>query len=289
MLVAEAEDELELRRELDLVLDVAGGDIEPAVIVAAGRDLPPDHVGAVDPRRRRPSRRWSGPRRHCRGPGRSPRCGHCRCPGGRIRRRPAACARCRRSRNRALRSVWLIRFSRARRVVIGLDLDDRARGVAAGGQAGRVGHRRGVDEAGEDVLVEFVVIGVAGPVAQGDAAAEIVRDVEIGGVGVGEGRAVVRIAEEFAAARVERLHRAGEAGRPELRGNAAVGDAVVPEMLVAELDQGVRPDPERGGRVEPPALVIDAVAIAAAVLVDAGRRAARPYRSPGRRNRRCRG
>jgi hypothetical protein len=124
------------------------------------------------------------------------------------------------------------------RVVVGADVGQRA---VAGDWA-----------AGVYVLVELVVIGNAGAVAQSQAVAEVVLNQAAQGVDIDPGVAAVRIAEERGAIRFHR--QAATVENIERGGHAAVGDAIVLEVLVAQGDRGVVAGVEREGRVDAPAL-----------------------------------
>jgi len=141
-------------------------------------------------------------------------------------------------------------------------LDDHARRVDTGRQASGVGLDCSVHRSRKDILIEFVIVGVTRPVADRYSIAESVFDEQRACISIGACRAVTRIAEKLATRRLQRL--------TEIGGNAAVGDAIILEMLVAQRDGGIRSEPERCGRIKAPPLVFDPLAVTAAVLVDAG-------------------
>ena len=143
--------------------------------------------------------------------------------------------------------VRLIEEALARgRVVVGAD---RHRGAER------------VDRAGEHVAVELVLLGPARAVAQHHAVVELVLDQRVEGIERGPGRAAGRVAEEGRG--IGRHRHAAE------RGDAAVGDALVLEVLVAQRHQRLRARAPAQGRVDARALEPDAVAVALGVLVQA--------------------
>ncbi|GAB1408838.1 hypothetical protein MASR1M8_27580 [Thermomonas brevis] len=131
-------------------------------------------------------------------------------------------------------------------------------GVVVGGD--RHGPGGGIDRAGEHVLVELVVVGVAQVVAQLQPRGELVLEVGVEGVHRRFHRAGVGIAEE--GGRID-IHRPATQRR-----HAAVGHALVVEALVRQLQAGGLADVGTEGRVDAVALEGEAVAVALGILVD---------------------
>ena len=118
----------------------------------------------------------------------------------------------------------------------------------------------GIHGAGEDVLVELVVVGEARGVAHGETVAEVV--VECGterADGRGD-RTLGRIAEErFRSLR----HRAAQVGR-----DATVGDALVVEVFETGAERGARGELDGEGGVGGVSEEREAVAVAGGILVE---------------------
>jgi len=130
------------------------------------------------------------------------------------------------------------------------------RSVVVGRQGNRV--RAAYRAAGEDVLVEFVIIAVERAVAQRKPFTEVMLHSKAGEIDVGLGKALVGITKERAGEALERL--------AAVRWEAAVGGAAVVEIFVGQVNARIRADLDRGGRVDPVALQLDVVAKAVTVL-----------------------
>ena len=131
------------------------------------------------------------------------------------------------------------------RVVVGRDRDRRARRV----------HR-----AREDVLVELVVVPVAETIAQRHPRPEPVLEARRQQVHRRVRRALVRVAEERARVGLD---------RPALeRRDAAIGDALVVEELVAAAQRRGRAEAHGHGRIDAIALEVDAVAIRVGLFIE---------------------
>ena len=133
------------------------------------------------------------------------------------------------------------------RVVVAQDLD-RAAGLVHG--------------AGEHVLVDLVVVGEHAPVPEREPARRRVLQ--------GDGADVhQRVREAHGRVAEERTRRLDGQRRALERGNAAVGGAVVLEVLVAGEHPGSGREPERGRRVDAVPLEAHVVAVEVGVLVHA--------------------
>jgi len=111
-------------------------------------------------------------------------------------------------------------------------------------------------------LVEFIVGGVAGRIAEGGAVLEAV--VQRGGErdDIGVGGTAFGVAEKGARVGGERFAVVGR--------HAAVGDSLIVEVFKTDAQHSALPEAEAGGRVEAFALELNVFAIASGILVNAG-------------------
>ena len=246
VVVAQARHDLDLRRQLDLVLGIEGGDIGHAVIAGVR--------GIGRPGQRQIDRRVGQGRRDA---------GHA---AGEVTRQAQVlgvlAAQLEPGQERVADRSGIDRIDQ---VGLGDEVLSLS-GVVVGRD--RHGGTGAVHRARKDVLVELVIVSQARAVAQHQAAAEVMLEEGVQGVHVGVGRAAARVAEEGRLIAFQRTGGVGQraAGRC---GNAPVGHAAVLEMFVAEAQQRRVADAERGAGIDPEALVVDAVAVAAGVLIEA--------------------